>query len=55
MPLELDFIRAEILEVRVIVADECWLEGERRSEPVDPGDEVIQKRVADIILPGVGE
>jgi hypothetical protein len=51
MPLELDFIRAEILEVRVIVADECWLEGERRSEPVDPGDEVIQKRVADIILP----
>ena len=54
MPPEVLFIRAEIPEVRMIVADECWLEGERCGMPVDPADEQVQKRMAEIILSGVG-
>ncbi len=54
MSPEAEFIEAEIPEVRRIVEDECWLEGERRGSPVDPRDEIVQQRVADIILSGVG-
>ena len=50
-----EFIRAEIPELRNIVEDECWLEGERRGMAVDPNDEVVQNRVAEIILSGAGE
>jgi hypothetical protein len=55
MSEEAEFIRAEVPEVRHIVQDECWLEGERRGQAVDPSDSVIQNRVAEIILSGVGE
>ena len=52
---ESEFIRVEIPDVRAIVQNECWLEGERRGCPVDSRDQVIQQRVADIILSGTGE
>jgi hypothetical protein len=55
MSPEAEFIQAEILPVRQILQDECWLEGERRGTQVDPGDEVVQNRVAEIILSGMGE
>jgi hypothetical protein len=55
MSPESEFIRAELSGVRDIVQNECWLEGERRGSPVDPSDGVVQLRVADIILSGVGE
>ena len=54
MESEPEFIRSEIPEVRGIVENECWLEAERRGQPVDPHDETVQERVADIILRGVG-
>lgn len=50
---ESEFIQMEILEIAQIVRDECWLEGERRGTPVDLKDEVVQARVAEIILSGV--
>ena len=55
MSREIEIIQAEIPEVQAIVQDECRLEGERRGTAVDPSDEVVQERVADIILSGVGE
>jgi hypothetical protein len=54
MDPESKFIRSEIPDVKNIVDNECWLEGERRGEPVDAHDETIQKRVAQIILGGAG-
>lgn len=33
-----------------IVADETWLEGERRGRPVDARDPVVQEKVCEIIL-----
>ena len=54
MSQEADIIRSEIADVKSIVDDECWLEGERRGQPVDPRDQVIRERVADIILGGAG-
>ena len=50
-----NMIREELPEVAEIVRNECWLEGERRGEPVRQGDPVVQVRVADIILNGAGE
>jgi hypothetical protein len=55
MSPEAEFIHAEIPQVDKIVQDECWLEGERRGTRVDPQDEVVQNRVAGIILSGMGE
>jgi len=55
MDQETEFIRSELPDVKCIVQNECWLEGERRGEPVDVHDPEIQKRVADIILGGAGE
>jgi hypothetical protein len=52
---ESELIQAEIPHVQQIVQDECWLEGERRGMAVDPCEEVIQERVAEIILSGIGE
>jgi hypothetical protein len=54
MSPESKFIRTEIPDVKNIVDNECWLEGERRGKPVDAHDEAIQKRVAQIILNGAG-
>ena len=54
MDEEAEFIRSEIPDVASIVRQECWLEGERRGGAVDPSDISVQKRVADIILDGVG-
>jgi len=54
MDQESEFIRSEIADVKRIVNNECWLEAERRGHPVDPHDETIRKRVADIILNGAG-
>ncbi len=54
MDPECDIIRAELPEVEAIINNECWLEGERRGQPVDRSDAAIQKRVAEIILGGVG-
>jgi hypothetical protein len=51
---ETEFIRSEIPDVARIVKNECWLEGERRGCPVGPQDEVVRRRVADIILEGAG-
>jgi hypothetical protein len=54
MSPESEFIRSEIPELEKIVRDECWLEAERRGTPVDPREDVIRQRVAEIILDGVG-
>ena len=54
MDQEAAFIRSEIPDVKCIVDNECWLEGERRGHAVDPSDEAIRMRVADIILGGAG-
>lgn len=54
MSSESEIILAEIPDVAAIVQNECWLEGERRGCPVDPGDEVVRRRVVEIILGGAG-
>lgn len=54
MSPESELIRAEIPDVLRIVRDECWLEAERRGSPVDAHEEIISRRVADIILGGAG-
>ena len=51
---ESEIIRSEIPDVRSIVENECWLEGERRGRAVDLHDEEIQVKVAQIILGGAG-
>ena len=55
MDEEAKFILSEIPDVKSIVQNECWLEGERRGEPVDLKDPAVQERVADIILGGAGD
>ncbi|MDB6173631.1 MAG: hypothetical protein JWL59_2942 [Chthoniobacteraceae bacterium] len=54
MDTECEIIRSEIADVRQIVYNECWLEGERRGCAVDVHDGVVQERVADIILKCAG-
>jgi hypothetical protein len=54
MDEESQIIRAEIPDVKSIVDNECWLEGERRGQPVDGRDKTVRERVADIILGGAG-
>jgi hypothetical protein len=54
MDQEAEFILSEIADVKSIVENECWLEGERRGHSVDPQDEAVRQRVADIILSGAG-
>jgi hypothetical protein len=51
---ESEIIRAEIPDLKRIVENECWLEGERRGRAVDAHEETIQQRVAQIILGGAG-
>jgi hypothetical protein len=50
-----EIIRAEMQDIAQIVCDECWLEGERRGHGVEPGDRVVQARVAELILSEVGD
>jgi len=40
----------ELPVIRKIIADETWLEGERRGGYVSPEDPVVQEHVCDIIL-----
>ena len=40
----------ELPMVRKIIADETWLEGERRGCPISPHDPVVCARVCEIIL-----
>ena len=54
MSPESEFIREEIPELEKIVRNECWLEAERRGEPVGPHDPAVRQRVADVILSGAG-
>ncbi len=49
-----EVIQREIEAVRKLIADETWLEGERRHCPVQHRDPVVQGKVADILLNGVG-
>ena len=49
-----EIIQREIEAIRKMIADETWLEGERRHCPVQDRDPIVQERVADILLSGVG-
>ena len=49
-----EFNYRELEVIRVIIADETWLEGERRGCPVHHHDPVVQDRVAEILLNGTG-
>jgi hypothetical protein len=51
---ESEFIHNEIPDVAEIVRNECWLEGQRRGCAVEPTDDFVRQRVADIILGGAG-
>jgi hypothetical protein len=44
----------ELPVIQKIIADETWLEGERRGGYVSPDDPVVQEHVCDIVL-SVGE
>lgn len=54
MSKETEVIRAELPEIARIIKNECWLESERRGCTVDSKDEVVRRRVADVILSGAG-
>jgi hypothetical protein len=43
-------ISCEIQEIRKIISDETWLEGERRGCAVRPDDVVVRERVCAVIL-----
>jgi hypothetical protein len=43
-------ISFEIQEIKKIISDEMWLEGERRGCPVLPDDVVVRERVCAIVL-----
>lgn len=47
-------ILRELPVIQKIIADETWLEGERRGRYVSSNDPVVQERVCDIIL-SIGE
>ena len=36
--------------IRKIIADETWLEGERRRQPVSPDDPAVRENVCRVIL-----
>lgn len=50
-----DGTRYEMPMIEKIIENECWLEGERRGEPVNRKDPVVINTVADIILNGEGK
>ena len=47
-PDQLIFLELHIIQK--IIADETWLEGERRGGPVDPHDPVVIATVCEIVL-----
>ena len=49
------FILSQIPDVKRIVEEEAWLEGERRGQAVDRRDPAIRERVADILLSEAGD
>jgi len=44
------FTKREMAVIRKIIADETWLEGERRSCEVQPDDPVVLENVAAVIM-----
>jgi len=40
----------QVQVVQKIIADETWLEGERRGCPVSPDDRVVRENVCQIVL-----
>jgi len=40
----------ELHVIQKIIADETWLEGERRGRPVDPHDPAVVATVCEIVL-----
>ena len=36
--------------IHKIIADETWLEGERRGQPVPPNDPIVREKVCCIVL-----
>jgi len=36
--------------IHKIIADETWLEGERRGQPVSPNDPVVRENVCSVVL-----
>jgi hypothetical protein len=36
--------------IHKIIADETWLEGERRGKPVSPSDPVVREKVCGVVL-----
>ena len=55
MSRESEFIQKELPYIEQIVRNECWLEGQRRGCQVEPTDDIVRQRVADVILSGAGE
>ncbi len=49
-----EIIQREIEAIHKMIENETWLEGERRHCPVQDRDPIVQGRVADILLSGVG-
>lgn len=43
-------LNREIPVIQKIIADETWLEGERRGCPVPPSDSVVRENVCRVIL-----
>ncbi len=43
-------LRRQIPMIQKIIADETWLEGERRGRPVPPTDEVVREKVCEVVL-----
>ncbi len=43
-------LRRQLPEIRKIIQDETWLEGERRGCPVAPTDRVVREKVCEVVL-----
>ncbi len=43
-------LRRQLPLIQKIIADETWLEGERRGQPVEPTDEVVRENVCQVVL-----
>ncbi|MBI5690324.1 MAG: hypothetical protein HZC55_09495 [Verrucomicrobia bacterium] len=50
MPSPTPFLSTELQYIQKIIADETWLEGERRGCPVPPEDAIVQENVCNVIL-----
>lgn len=43
-------LRRQIPMIQKIIADETWLEGERRGQPISPTDEIVRENVCQVVL-----